>query len=243
MALITIPIEFATVGKNEISLQGLALVLGTNLGITADLPTFFRHSASWKSSVRALTIIQILTFLLGVGALFFGSLIHPWLGVKEGADFENTLLKSSLIIIVFVSVICANVSNVYSASVGWELVAPVLAGRKEYLILGLGLTIIFILISNIFSMDTLLETTDVCLVNLSLVLILSFIIRKFEHKPPDLFEKSIYFAAWFVASLVNILQFVDVIPNHTTLPIGTGIIVGILILGMGMRKIFKLQQN
>lgn len=241
LALITIPIEFATDGKNVISLQGLALVLGTNLGITADLPTFFRHSGSWKNSVKALTIIQIMTLLLGVGALFFGSLIHPWLGIKEGADFENTLLKSSLIVIVFVSVICANVSNVYSASVGWELVAPVLAGRKEYLILGLGLTIIFILIANIFSMDLLLQTTDVCLVNLALVLILSFIIRRFEHHPPDLFEKTTYCIAWVVASLVNILQFLNVIAWESTLLVATTLILGILFCGLLLRKTAKIR--
>ncbi len=76
-----------------------------------------------------------------------------WVLVMKCLDF-------SLIVFVFLSVICANVANVYSASVGWEVLAPsALVGRKEYLILGLGLTVIFIFVSNLFSVELLLNSS------------------------------------------------------------------------------------
>ncbi|NGX41137.1 MAG: hypothetical protein KR126chlam4_00975 [Candidatus Anoxychlamydiales bacterium] len=138
-----------------ISLAGLPIILGTNLGITADLPTFFRHSNSLKDSLYALTAIQLFTLVFGLAALFLGAAITPWLGTHQNISFTSPslILKISLISLIFFSTICTNVANVYSASVGWELIAPILAGIKEYLILGLGLTIIFILIANIFSLN------------------------------------------------------------------------------------------
>lgn len=243
VAVFSVPIDFSIDRNSTISFSGLALVIGTNLGITADLPTFFRHSKSWNTSTKALAIIQIMSFFIGVGALFFASIIHPWLGLKEGGDFENVFLKNALIILVSVSVICANVSNVYSASVGWELVAPVLAGRKEYLILGLGLTIIFILVANMFSMELFLATTDVCLVNLSLVLILSFLIRRFEHHSPDFFERTTYFIAWLMASTCNVLQVLQIIPYDSTLIVSTVIITLTILIGLLLRKSMKIHRS
>jgi len=167
--------------NNGISLAGLPIILGANLGITADLPTFFRHSKSLKDSLRALTAIQIFSFVFGLAALFLGAVITPWLDVNQNINFSSPslFLKISLISLIFFSTICSNVSSVYSASVGWELIAPIFAGIKEYLILGLGLTLIFILISNIFSLNFLADMTGFALVNLSIVLCIAYLIKIF----------------------------------------------------------------
>ena len=107
--------------------------------------------------------------------------------------------------------ICANVANVYSASVGWELIAPkALVGRKEYLILGLGLTTVFILFANIFSLEFALSISDGSLVNLCMVLILGFMISRQHGRLPNFFEQTTYFTSWALATLVNVLQFSNV---------------------------------
>ncbi len=210
------------------TLAGLPLVLGTNLGITADLPTFFRHSRSWKSSIAALSMIQIVSLALGIGALYLGSIIKPWFGLDEHAAFlyAATPLRMSLIVLIGVSAICANVANVYSASVGWEVIAPVLAGRKEYLILGLGLTLIFILIGDIVSMELLLNMTDAALVNLTLIFILGYLIRKFHHHSPSPKLRGLYFLSWSLATLLNMLQICHLIlPHLSSLLISSAIIL------------------
>lgn len=220
----------------SISFFGLPLVLGTSLGVTADLPTFFRHSNSKRHSIIALTIIQIVSFLIGIGGLFLGTIINPWLGINDSQALvsHGLIERIFLILLILFSVICANVANVYSASVGWELVAPaMLIGRKEYLILGLGLTTIFILVANIFSMNALLTTTDNSLVNLCIIFVIGYLISKKRGRFPNSFEQSIYFIAWLVATSINTMQFFNVINwNVSVLTIAVGVILGTIVLGM-----------
>jgi hypothetical protein len=136
-------------------------------------------------------------------------------------------------------VICANVANVYSSSVGWEVLAPAsLVGRKEYLILGLVLTMIFILISGLFSIRIFLDTSDSSLVNLCLVLLIGFIIRRSMNKLPGMFEQMTYLVAWGLATVFNILQYSEVISvNYSPLLIGFGAIIGVIMIAFGFRRI------
>jgi purine-cytosine permease-like protein len=192
-----------------LSLTGLTLVLATNLGITADMPTFFRHSNSWRDSIIALTAVQLLVLAFSLGSLYFGSIINGLFEIKEDyiLQLDNRFLTFSLIVFVFISSVSANVANVYSASVGWEILAPkALVGRTEYLILGLGLTILFIFLSNIFSPITLLSISDFGLVNLCLMVIFGFLISLRLKKPPNLYQQTVYFLTWAIATAANSFQ-------------------------------------
>jgi len=223
------------------SLSGLTLVLGTNLGITSDMPTFFRHSQSWRNSIIALTVIQLISLGIGLCSLFFGSVITRSFEINEEAVLESgsIILRVSLIILVFFSVICANVANVYSASVGWEIVAPTaLVGRKEYMILGLGLTMIFILLSNLFSLDLFINISDSSLVNLCLVLILGYVISRYKKKLPDKFEQKTYFIAWLLSTIINAFQFLGLLESRVSpLVVGAASILLIVFLSSIVRKI------
>lgn len=227
IVMFSAPFHLPEEGTSALSLSGLALVLGTNLGITSDIPTFFRHSRSFQTSVYALTVIQIMSLLLALCSLFFGSIINRSFDINNAAVLgtEDNVLRISLIIFVFLSVICANVANIYSASVGWEVIAPsALVGRKEYLVIGLGLTTIFVLLSNIFSVNFLISASDSSLVNLCLVLILGYIISRLHKRPPNSFEQKAYFSAWLLSSLINIFQYADVV--LTEIPaINTGLLI------------------
>lgn len=217
-----------------LSFSGLGIVIGTSLGVTADLPTFFRHSKSLKTSMIALTVIQLLSLAIGIGGLFLGSVINPWLGINQaiGLIFQNDLLKISFILLIFISVINANVANVYSASVAWELVAPtVLVERKEYLILGLGLTTIFMLVANTFSLAFLLNPADSSLVDLCLVLFFGYIIQLIKKRVPNTFEHLTYFLAWLIATIINCLQqSSNFLPNFSPLIVGTALISTTIII-------------
>lgn len=220
-------------GVEGVSLAGLSLVLATNLGITADLPTFFRHSKDWNEAVKGLTVIQLVSLALGICSLFMGSVIAGD-GAVLGAG--SGLLRVSLVLFIFLSVICANVANVYSASVGWEVLAPkALVGRKEYLILGLALTTIFILISNLFSVQFMLNASDSSLVNLSVVLIGAFMVHRYLGRGPSGGEQWVYFGAWLGATLLNLLQYagwlgVDISPFVVGLVLISGVLLGNLSL-------------
>jgi purine-cytosine permease-like protein len=212
-----------------LSLSGLTLVLSTNLGTTADLPTFFRHSQSWRASLIGLTWIQLISIFLGICSLYLGAVLQSGFQINQGAIISSgsALLRFSLIGFVFISTLCANVSNVYSASVGWELIAPkALVGRKEYFILGLMLTTIFILVSGGGGIEVQwLQICDNALVNLCLVLIGGFIISRRVGKLPNLFEQLTYFAAWLIASVINSLQVIGwALADFSTVLVGAIVI-------------------
>ncbi len=228
---------------NLTSLSGLPLVLATNLGITADLPTFFRHSRSWATSIKALTLVQLISLAFGLISLYLGSIITDGFQINSQALFPGNLtLKISLTAFIFLSVICANVANVYSASVGWELLAPkALVGRKEYFILGLGLTTIFILLSDLFSTQLLLNISDSSLVNLCLILVSGYIISRQTHKPPHNHLQLTYLTAWLLSTLANTLQLTNLLfANVSTLLLSCIIIFLVVGLSLSTRHLMTL---
>jgi len=229
-----IPFKLPEITTAGLSLAGLTLVLITNLGITSDLPTFFRHSKSLHTSIKALTVIQLVSLAIALLGLYLGSIITGAFEINEALVLgtSSEVLRLSLIIFIFLSVICANVANVYSASVGWEVIAPkALLGRKEYLILGLGLTTIFILVSNLFSIEFLLNSSDSSLVNLCIILIIGYMLSKARKSEPSRFEQVGYFTAWFVSTTLNILQFSEILPIHIS-PIATSLASILIILSL-----------
>ncbi len=241
--LFNIPKEPPNISVSAISLSGLSIFLVTNLGLSSDLPTFFRHGQTWNDVIKALTIIQILNILFGILSLYFGALLINGLEINHDLvlSSHNYLLRYSLIIFIFLSVICANVANVYSASVGWEILAPTaLVGRKEYLIMGLGLSIIFILISDILPTEFLLTASDSSSVNLCIILIIGYLICKKLKKPPSPYLQTIYFIAWILSSSLNIIQFFH---GNSLSPLGLSFFVIVLVIAlglMGMRLKHKL---
>ena len=231
---------------NALSLSGLSMVLATNLGITSDMPTFFRHSRSWDTSIKALTLIQIISLVLGLLSLYFGAIINQHFEVhKSLLSAESNLFSAALIFFVFLSVLCANVANVYSASVGWELVAPkALIGRKEYLILGLGLTTIFILIFDLFPLEAVLHASDSSLVNLCLVLLFGYLISRYLKRPVSFFDKVTYFTAWFLATCLDVLQLVSpqkIAPD--SLLFNFMLILAVLFLSFAARTLLQFVRN
>jgi cytosine permease len=243
IAFFSLPLQLPAMDNVSLSLSGLTLVLGTSLGITSDFPTFFRHSKSLQTSISALTFVQLISLALALCSLYFGSIITGTFEVDHGAVLGsgNELLRISLVVLVFISVICANVANVYSASVGWEVIAPsALVGRKEYLILGLGLTTIFILVSNMFSVHFLLESADSSLVNLCLVLALGYLISQLTRRIPTPFEQKTYFTAWLASTIINTLQYSGVITDkYSTLLVGLSVILLIMFFSLALMTITK----
>lgn len=229
---VSLPDRSVVDNGNALSLAGLPLVLATNLGLTADLPTFFRHSRSWATSVKALTVVQLMSIALGLCSLYFGAILSKGVQINQAELVGDGMLRTALIAFIVLSVISANVANVYSASVGWELVAPkALVGRKEYLILGLGLTTIFILVSNLFSAEFLLHVSDSSLVNLSIVLLIGYILARRAKRMPNRRERLSYFMAWALSTAGNVFQLSRFcLEGCSTLLLSVGVVCGVILL-------------
>lgn len=230
---------------SSLSLSGLSLFLATNLGISSDLPTFFRHGRTWETALKALTIIQVLNVFFGILSLYLGTLLINNFEINQEIlnQSKNPYLIYSVITFLFLSVICSNVASVYSASVGWELIAPsALLGRKEYLILGLGLTILFILTSNLFDVDFLLTISDCSLVNLCITLTLGYIISTKLKFSPNFYLQCTYFIAWFLSSIFNVFQYFYETPL-SPLEISVFTIFSVVLLSLLAKKTLKISSD
>lgn len=189
------------------SLAGVPIVIATNLGVAADIPTFFRHSASKKASMQALAIISVFNLALSIIGIFFANLITPWQGINvhNPQMYDNDITRWVLITFIFLSAINANITNIYSASVAWEVLAPRLA-RKEWLILGLGLVIITVLVINVFSLSWLLNFADSGLVSLTLIFIAGYLVDRHLKIGNPSHDRLACAAAWVTSFTFASLQ-------------------------------------
>lgn len=228
------PVENDTVG-----IVGLPFLLSTSIAISAEFPTFFRHSRSKRESLIALTVIQLISFVIGLAVFFLGNSLDLFLGIElDGIPSSQNLISNVLLIILMVLlVVSSNVANVYSASVGWELIAPkALTGRKEYLILGLGLTTVFICIANLVSLDFLLEFSDNSLINLCGLLVVAYSLKKIEdNRDPSFSRKVIYFLAWAIATILNNFIYIEYDP----MLVGWGVIIFAVFFLIALKMFFK----
>lgn len=223
------------------SLGGLAIALGTSLSIAVDYPTFFQHSKSKKSSITAVTAIQAITFLIGVGGLYLGR----YVAATENLSGWNIVINGALsvkilfFLMVVLSCLCVNTVNVYSASIAWELIAPnILLGKKEYTILGLGLTSIFILTTGIISVEFLLTLTDVPLGNLCLVLVFGYLGKLMVGELLGK-DKLIFYFGWIIGSAITAIAGLQAEINVYFLLSGFTLSVTTVVLVFFLKKIKK----
>ncbi|WP_316358966.1 hypothetical protein [Candidatus Neptunichlamydia sp. REUL1] len=195
-----------------IPFSGFGFLIATGLGVTADFPTFFRHGASWKTAIRALIATQIICLGLGVIGIYiapvFFELMHG-----HANDWTGTtlILKYALLGFTILSTMSSNVTNIYSASVGWELLAPEsFLGKKELLILGLGLTTVFTTVGDFLPAKQFAEATDLALVNLACIFIFAYIVKLKRTNQVSSIDQLVYLTTWILATIINSLQFYNV---------------------------------
>lgn len=223
----------------QFSIASLTLALAISLSAAVDYPTFFRHSRSKQDSIRAITLIQSITFLLGVGGLYLGKYIELSAHISGwGAVFTNQeIVQILFLIIIVLSCLCVNMVNVYSASIAWEMIVPIFAGRKEYTILGLGLTSAFVLITNLLPMHLMMEITEIILSNLCLVLVFGYLGKLWNHEAVRKLDKILYCLGWIVGSAIALYGGIQKEDRFPILITGFSLSVGVVILTFSFRKI------
>ncbi len=122
---------------------------------------------------------------------------------------------------------------------GWELVAPkALIGRKEHLILGLSLTTVFILVFDLFPLESVLNTSDSSLVNLCIVLLIGYLLSGYQKRPPAFFEKTTYFMAWLLATCLDVTELVRPgLLAVSSLSVNVSLIIGVVLVAFLGKKL------
>ena len=128
--------------------------------------------------------------------------------------------------------------NVYSASIGWEMVVPIFAGRKEYTILGLGLTSAFVLTTNIIPMHFLMKITEIILSNLCLVLVFAYFGKKLLDRPVPRLDQTLYLIGWIVGSAIALTAGLQTEVNTKLFLLGYILSVLSVVLTFSARKLF-----
>nr|NGX46994.1 hypothetical protein [Chlamydiota bacterium] len=135
---ISIPVETAW----ELSPVVIISTVLLSLPGVINFPTFFRHSRSKADSFLALAIITIfVTFFQSASMWMF--IAYP--SELNLASQINIFLIVASVLFIILSLILVNLVNIYFASVAWENIFGPIEGSKEYVIIGLAGTLMFIL--------------------------------------------------------------------------------------------------
>lgn len=214
ISFLSLPHNLSFQNFTGISISGLVLILGVNLALSVDLPTFFRHSRTIKQAKTSLYIIYAFSLILSICGLYFYEIIinSPELVIESSNIINYKVLVRNLLIplIILVSTVCSNVFNIYACSVGWEVLVPkrlseILLGSKEYAILGLSLTAIFISPFKINNLEIPIERIDNTEVVLCLVFVGAWFNKSVLKIIPENFERFIYTLVWITAIIVSYL--------------------------------------
>ncbi|PIS02046.1 MAG: hypothetical protein COT85_07875 [Chlamydiae bacterium CG10_big_fil_rev_8_21_14_0_10_42_34] len=181
------------------SLLGIFAVVSTNLAGIVNLPTFFRHSRSRSDSYLGLSLMIIFTMILQAYTVVIG------FNNPISLSSDNMVFSVFLITFIILSLISANLVNIYFASAGWEMIFPHRKSNKEYVIIGLLGTLAYTFIQLTAPMQFFLDVAENFIASLGIILLLSFLTKTFEHHRPRPYEKMINFSCWFFGAIIGTL--------------------------------------
>jgi hypothetical protein len=208
-----------------ISFDTVVPVILVWLPFGVNLPTFIRHSRSKADSILSLSLMTLIhIFFQSIAALLF-------MGTPEEVVANPTFQMSGLsalgiISFSIIAYICVNVLNIYCASAAWEMIVPKHESAKERLIIGIVGTGLFIILQTgsfhtlPSSIEVMIAVLTACIANLSITLLMAFLIRMIVHHRPRPLEKLLSSLSWIIGC-ATMLFFQN--PNDTIPLIITGI--------------------
>ena len=204
-----------------ISFAAITSIVLYNIICTSILPTFFRHSRSLADSFLALTTMAVLNSFFQISSI--------WIGFDELLPiFQNSNAALLFLIAIFLVLItiCNLLINIYFASASWEATLPNFKGPKEYAIIGLSGTAVFIFFQISPPMIFLINLVTDFVVVLSIVLLITYLAHLVVRRQPVSFGKLIGSASWLIGCITfTILKLQNREPNDYYLFISMGVSV------------------
>lgn len=183
-------LDFSVYQKTSVSLAGLPLVIGASLTRTTGLPSFFRHSHNLKHAMIGASIYQVVVFFTEVLGVFF---------TKTNESLMSQLYYVSpylIALVVILTTLNANTTNIYAGSVGWEVWIPKVIGKQEYFIIALsGITTYMLVYSKTFFYH-IIEYCDIFLGSLGGVFIACFVFGQVTKNTTSKKEIVTHFIFW-----------------------------------------------
>lgn len=197
------------------SFSAIVTTLSVILPGIVNIPTFFRHSKSKNHSILGLSLMLIFVVcfqLMGVAFDFSTQMSVVLAKLHPQHVYLYSICVTAFIII---SLVCVNLVNIYFASAGWELILPKRIGPKEYTIAGLVGTAIYTFIQAPIPMLFLETLMTDWITNLSVVLLIDFLIKSIVTHRIRPFEQFISFLCWVISGIVSIITLIKYSENET----------------------------
>ena len=221
-------------------ISGASLVIAVFIASTVDYPTFFRHSISRKDSLIAVLLIFAVTIAIQICGIFLFSLFLVDFQTVSRLISVDSFISYTILSFIIISTVASVAWNVYAASVGWESLFPIFKDRTEYAVLGLVATVLFNAITIQEPLLFFIGLFDVMICGVSGPVVFIFFATS-VLKIPELFQHTGYNTlCWFVASLIGLLTYFNIIFSRsysTCISMIAGFIAACLIFGC--RQVYR----
>ncbi len=192
-------------GTFSLSMSGIFFVILMWLPGILNLPMIFRHAKNKYMAMQGLAVMTLFH-------MFFQStmiLTGIW---DLQTDFwrGNSFYHLLLLCFGMISYVCVNLVNIYWASTGIEMIAPKARGSRDYFVVGLMGTAIFIFVQ-IFSKQFEIEATMLFLQilawsfmgNLAIVLSVNLLVKFINHDKSPIIGRVWSNFAWILGCMVT----------------------------------------
>lgn len=186
------------------SLAATTSVVAFTLPGTVNLPTFFRHARSKADAFLALSLLIVLSALINLSTLWIPT--DDLLILRSQSIWGRWPLYLMYVGINIVSLFCVNLVNIYFASAGWETLIKTRWKAKEYAIVGLAGTVVYVFFQvqlGTFFVENILTGVLGCM---GIALVGAFMVRLVVRHRPRPFEKLLGLITWGTGSVVVVLS-------------------------------------
>lgn len=212
-------------GSLEISFPIVISSIIITLPGVVNLPTFFRHRREPIDAFLALSLFIFFTALIESSAIF---LINQSTG-EYFSSYLNTGPVQAVFLLLFmiISLISANLVNVYFASAAWEESFPWISRSKEFAIIGMAGTVMFTFFQSQTVMVYLERLLSSFIANLGIVIIMAYLVQRIVVHRQRKFELLISFICWLIGCIATtFIQDIDL--KHATQAFAFGLGASVL---------------
>jgi hypothetical protein len=199
-------IHFSTPINWGLSLSAILVVILSFLPGTICLPTFFRYSASLANSYLALTILISTFTLLQCGAILLEFNSHSYGILIQNWQTQSTFQIYLFLLFNFLICICNNLMNIYFASACYETFSPRFYGMKGHAIIGLMGTATYAFIQISENIQFLINLLGCYILNLTVVLLIAFLLRLMVKHSSKSLENGINCTAWIIGCFAGTIS-------------------------------------
>lgn len=230
-------------GTWGVSVPAILSIVLIWLPFGVNLPTFFRYSRSQSDSILGLSLMTIFHMVFQIFTIIIG--VQDSIGIIYKYSLPNMSIDNFMVIaFILSSYCCVNLLNIYFASVAWETIIPQHRGSKEYLVIGLLGTSLYIFLYKYpvyhfyNSIQFLADILVSFIVSLVFVLLISFLMKIVIKHRLRFLEKLWNSLCWLLGCIAAII-----VQIRGDAGLNSGVIAGLIFSGLGFLTVIFIEET